>query len=757
MAIPNTNISSEIGRRGLQHGSAAQNLADSDDIDFRHLIDLLISGKWIVLAVTLIVGFGAAVYAFTSPPIYQSSGLVEVEQDQQSKTSADLGALSSLFLGAPMQTEAEIQILSSRLVLGQVVDRMNLTVSAEPRLFPVIGGAYYRRHQAAAEPLSVPSFLRKYAWGGESIDVPTFDVPAGALDRQFVLKVTASGFELVDEDGQKLLAGEAGQRGSVPFMDGTMSIFVRELKARPGTEFLLTKYSLLNITKRLSSALTIAEQGKQSGIISVTFKGRSPDFVSKVVNNIEDAYLLQNVEQHSAEAKHSLDFLEKQAPQIKETVETAQANLNSYQLKHGSVDVAKETEIVLQSSVDLETSRLQLENDRAEALQRFMPDHPFVKSIDEKLRSVATEQEKLKGRTNTLPTTQQEILSLMRDLDVYNQLYTTTLNSIQQLQMAKAGTVGSVRIVDYALAPKLALSPQKRVIVLVGLVLGFIAGSGYVLVQRMLLRGVDDPTQIETRLGLAAYAEIPYSPEQSKIRGRTTGVEGGQNLLATASSSDIAVEALRSLRNSLHFLLLESSNNVVMLTGPTPGVGKSFVSSNLAALLAISGKRTVVVDADLRLGQLHQHVGLAASPGLSEYIAGKAEESEVVRPISAIPNLMMVTNGVKPPNPAELLLHERFAKLVESLSKQFDFVIIDTPPSLLVADAAVVGNLAGCSLLVLKSAEHPMREIEEAYRRLLQAGVNVRGVIFNQMGRRLGSYGYGGYGYSYKRDYKYDQ
>jgi tyrosine-protein kinase Etk/Wzc len=208
------------------------------------------------------------------------------------------------------------------------------------------------------------------------------------------------------------------------------------------------------------------------------------------------------------------------------------------------------------------------------------------------------------------------------------------------------------------------------------------------------------------------------------------------------------VEALRSLRTSLHFALLEARNNIIMFTGPTAGLGKSFISTNLGAVLAQGGKRVVVVDADLRRGLLCRYFGAAQTPGVSNYIAENAELKTVIKK-SAVERLDFIPSGTRPPNPAEILMHERFANLLNTLSRSYDFVLVDTPPILPVTDAAIVGRLAGTTLLVLKSAEHPMRAVEEAVRRLRTAGVQVRGTIFNQVGKRVGSYGYGSYGYTY--------
>jgi tyrosine-protein kinase Etk/Wzc len=723
------------------------------EIDVRHLFDLLRSGKWLIIGTALIVTLVGFCYAFLAPRTYESDGLVQVEEDKNTSSGSSIGEISSLLLGTPVQTEAEIEILQSRMVLDQVIEKLNLTVQVSPHYFPLVGHAVARLNKRAEQPISPLFGAKSYAWGGEAIEVPRLEVPDTLLGKDFVLRATAAGFVLEDPYRKKVLEGVVGTASTGSSDDGPVSIFVRDLKARPGTEFFVSRHSRQEVLKSLADNLHVEEQGKQSGVISITFKGEAPGYVTHVVDNIESAYLRQNVERRSADAAKSLEFLETQLPLLKQQVNAAQGSLNVYQVKHGSVDVTKETEIALQNSVDLETQRLQLVQQREQALQRFTAEHPFVKSFDEQISTVVAAQGKQQLQTQKLPTTQQEVLGLMRDLDVANDLYAATLNTVQQLQIEKAGTIGNVRIVDPAMLPLRPWWPKPAIVIPASLFIGLALGIGLMLIQRALLRGVDDPAELEARLGLISYAAIPYTSAQRAMGQRMQRGVTGSSILAISKSTDLAIEALRSLRNSLHFLLLESPNNVVMLTGPSPGLGKSFISVNLAAVLSLSGKRVVVVDADLRRGHLHKYTSLSAAPGLSDYIAGTADQQSVVRPTD-VEGLMIVSNGTKPPNPAEILLHERMSQLITSLSTQFDYVIIDSPPSLLVADAAIIGRMAGCTLLVLKSAEHPIREIEETYRRLTQAGVRVGGAIFNQVGHRVGSYGYGGYGYSY---YNYDE
>ena len=396
---------------------------------------------------------------------------------------------------------------------------------------------------------------------------------------------------------------------------------------------------------------------------------------------------------------------------------------------------------------------MELEQQREQALQRFTPQHPAVQAIDAQIGQIRTEQKGVEGRIKQLPETQQELLSLSRDVQVNTTLYTTLLNNSQELQLAKAGTVGNVRIIDYAEAPSDPAKPKKAVILAVSIVLGGFLGIALIFLRRALHSGVEDPMDVERALGLPTYASIPFANEQVRIQRLVSKGRAQGQILAHIQPNNIAIEALRSLRTALHFALLEADNNVIMLTGPSPGLGKSFVSINLGAVLAGAGERVVVVDADLRRGHLHEYVASDRVPGLSDYIAGDVSLADVTRE-TVVENLKFISTGTTPPNPAELLLGERFSELLKELSALYDHVLIDTPPVLAVTDAAVIGRLAGCSLLVLKAGDHPMRMIEECVRRLQNSGVALKGTLFNQVGRQGGQYGYGyGYGYAYYEYY----
>jgi tyrosine-protein kinase Etk/Wzc len=257
---------------------------------------------------------------------------------------------------------------------------------------------------------------------------------------------------------------------------------------------------------------------------------------------------------------------------------------------------------------------------------------------------------------------------------------------------------------------------------------------------------VEDPSVIE-QLGLPVYASIPISSIERAVmtEGRRRRVDGQPHLLAVDEPTDLATEAIRSLRTSLHFARLEAKNNVLMISGASPGAGKTFISSNLAAVIAQAGQRVLLIDGDMRKGTLHKVMGGPHEKGLSDLIAGSIELATAIRPVPSLPNLHYISGGKVPPNPSELLMNARFTDLLAQVMPLYDLVIVDTPPILAVTDAAIIGHLAGTSLLVVRFGLNQAREIALARQRFVQNGVDIKGAVFNAVQKR--SSGYYSYGY----------
>lgn len=748
-----------------QQPSPARPHVEDDEISFREILQLLYAGRWTVAAVTAAALALGVLYLIFARPIFKVDGIVQVEQSAGaanaygSPLTSSMGDLGSLLFGAPVQADAAIEILQSRLVLNQVIDQMHLLVRAEPRYFPIFGRAIARWNHRATEPVGAPPLLSGFAWGGEKINVGRFSTPEHWYDKPFTLIATASGgYRLRDPSGDTVLTGRVGQVEETNTRYGPVHIKIQKLVSRPGEQFRITRLARQTVLKDFAKRLSVQQLGNvsltsSSGVIQVAYYGYNKDRITRIINALENSYLRQNVQSRSLRALQSIKYLQAQLPSFKANMDDAQAQLARYQEAHGAPAVSAQTKLLLQENVNLETTRLKLVQKREEALRLYTPQHPVVRALDRQIALIERHEGALQRRIGKLPSLQQSVLTLMRNVTVSSNLYTAMLAAIEQFEVAKAGTVGDVRIVDQALKPFKRAAPKSSLVLAIALLLGLFLGAVYVVIQRALLRGVDNPGEIERELGLSVLVSVPYIAEQHKIARAVARGEHGSHVLAMLHSQNPGVEALRSLRTSLHFTMMDATNNVILLTGPAPGIGKSFVTANFGAVLAQSGKRVAVLDVDLRKGFLQQYFDLSSAPGVSDYIAGDATSKDVLQ-ATGVDGLDFIARGHSPPNPAELLMHDRFSRLISELSGSYDYVLLDSPPVLAVADAAIIGKVAGTTLVVLKSAQHPMREIEETIKRLNSAGVRPRGILMNQVGHRLGTYGYGNYGYT---NYRYEQ
>ncbi|SFU57827.1 tyrosine-protein kinase Etk/Wzc [Nitrosomonas eutropha] len=742
---------SDLSRNRIDHLSDQKN----DEIDLSQLLGVLIDNKKLIIIITFITCVIGATIAFLGRPIYKADSLLQIKENGQSMAD-QLDSLSNFFeTKTPVQ--AEIELIKSRMILGKTISNLHLDIIATPRFFPLIGNAAARWLQrfSGGETLSDPLFgLSQYAWGGEIIQVDTFEVPDNWKNEEINLQATGENrFRLVYRD-EVVLEGEVGKL-AVRQPEGYLQpvrIFVTELRSRPNTSFTLIRRSESEALRILKKALFIAEIGKGTGILELTIESNDRTGAVRIVNEIANTYLQQNVEQKSTESQKTLEFLEKQLPTLKEQLETATSALNDYRIRKGSINLDLETQNILTGTVELNTQITLLQQKRDELRQKFTESHPSIIAIDKQISRLQAQINAFDRKIGILPETQQIILRLSRDVDVNAGLYTTLLNHAQTIRVAKAGAVGNVRIVDYAMLPDQPIKPKKTMIMGIALMAGLMLGTVTAFARRSLSCGVKDPDMIEKSLNVPVYATIQHSKYQKLIEKQLKNepVPGNHPpvLLALENKEDLAVESLRSLRTTLHFAFLEARNNIIMITGPSPGVGKTFVSTNLAIVMADAGKKILLIDGDLRRGAINKSFRLARENGLSELISQSSDLTNTIKPISQA-NIDFISTGEIPPNPSELLLHERFEQLLETVSKQYDLIIIDSPPILAATDAAIIGRLASVTLMVVKAGVHPIRELEQSVKKLVQAGVNLKGTIFNGIPETSSRHGYGQYVYQY--------
>lgn len=690
----------------------------------------------------------AGAYVLLAAPTYRSDILLQAED--KTKGLAGLDDLASAF-SEKTPADTEIEILRSRSLIGDVVDQLNLTIMAEPKTAPLIGGAFFRHHKG--DEVASPFLgLSSYAWGGERIRVTRLEVPESQLGEKLILVAGKDGaFTLLDKDGAALVSGHTGAEAKSGEGDETATIYVTDLRARPGTRFKVMKFRRARVIDDLQTELRISEKGKKTGIITISLDGKNAPRTAQILDAIGQTYVRQNIEHKSAEAAKTYDFLQSQLPSQKKTVDATEAALKAYQIKQGSADLGIETEGMLGRAVDIDTQISQLELQRSELRQRFTDNHPVMAALRDKESKLRAQKGAMESKIHKLPEQEAESLRLNRDAKVASELYFTMVNKAQEMNVLKSGTIGNVRVVDSALVPYEPASPKKAPVLALSLFLGLIAGIGAAFAKKALDHGVEDPAEVEALTGLPVYASVPHS-EGEVVLARDRHASPDKKLLAIVDPSDLAVESLRSLRTALQFALVDARNNVISISGPSPGVGKSFVTANLAVVLAASGKRVLLLDGDLRRGRLHGYLGGKRQGGISEVITGQMTLTDAVR-ATAHDNLHFIATGKLPPNPSELLGSSRFRAFLTEASQRYDLVIIDTPPILAVTDAAILGRIAGVNVLALRAGMHPPREITSAVKSFVDAGVNLHGLVVNDVTMGQGGYGYGyHYQYAYRSD-----
>ncbi|WP_058119563.1 polysaccharide biosynthesis tyrosine autokinase [Photobacterium kishitanii] len=711
----------------------------TDDIDIGKLFGILIDNRWLIIITTFIFAVVGIGYALLATPIYKADALIQIEA-KSSGMPALGGDMAEMFGGSESSATTETEIIKSRMVLGETVDKLNLTTVVNPEYLPIFGKG-----------------LARLMGKQQFINVSRFTVADGREQGGYQIVVTnpeQGDYQLNDSDGRKVLAGKVGELAQV----NGYQLFITDLQAAKGDEFSLAKISRIDAIQNLQRNLSVAEQGKQTGILQLSMLGENRANIKAIVDDISKNYFLQNVERNSAEAENSLAFLKQHLPEIKIQLMTAEDKLNSYRQKNESVDLSLEAKSALETMVALESQLNQLTFKETDISQRFTKEHPAYISLMDKRKTLLKEQTRLNKRIETLPATQREILRLTRDVEVNQQIYVQLLNKVQELNIVKASTVGNVRILDAAQVYTNAVKPKKSLIVVLVTLLGGMLSVAIAFLRAALHRGVESPDEIEA-LGLPVYASIPLSDWQTDLEKKSKSKQQltiNQSLLAVSNPADLSIEALRSLRTSLHFAMMEARNNIVMISGPSPGIGKSFVSANMGAVMAKGGQRVLVIDADMRKGRMEHQMCVDSKPGLADYLSGQQTLEQVIKS-PGVENLDFIARGAVPPNPSELLMHPRLKTLLDWASENYDLVLVDTPPILAVTDPAIVGAHAGTTMIVARFGLNPVKEIEVTKHRFEQNGIEVKGCILNAVVRKASStYGgnYGYYNYSYASDNK---
>ncbi|EMI5492192.1 polysaccharide biosynthesis tyrosine autokinase [Providencia stuartii] len=678
----------------------------SDEIDLLALFKVLKSSYLKIGFFTLFFILLAAAYSFLATPIYQANATLQYDKASQVSLVDQMSEMMPL-ASSGGQVDSEIEVIKSRMVLGKTVTNLNLDTQIAPA-----------------------GFFDKL-WGDKTdAVVALYLVPEDFIGKPATLTYLGDNKYSLNIEGQ-ILEGTVG----ILLKQDDISLLVSSLVAEVGQEFTLVKNARYSTIENLRNTLTIAEVGKGTGIINMAIKGADKTENVQILNSIIQNYVDQNTERKKEVTNNTLLFLDEYLPKIKTKLDNYENQLNTFRKKNESIDLSLEAKSALDSALQVEEKLNELTFKEVEIQQLYTRNHPAYQSLLDKRQQLLREKEKISKAIQKLPNTQQQIVRLTRDVESEQAIYNQLVAKQQELSVLNSGITADVRIIDSAESQPNAVAPKKALILVLAAILGFIVGCAYVIAREFFNNKIKGTEDIDA-LGINVYATIPFSSYEKKLIA-----EGNKHPLALENPADTAVEAIRSLRTSVYFSVMNQGNNLVMVTSASPGVGKSFVTSNMAVVLANAGKKVLLIDTDLRKGRIHKAFGLSNKLGLSDYLS-QSDTSQPNIHNSVIENLDVICRGKNVTHSSELLMSERFKRLLDTVKGQYDIVVIDTAPILAITDSAIIGKYVGTSLLIAYYGVNTVKDVELSLKRFKQNDIEITGVILNGIDAKSDDYNY---------------
>lgn len=711
--------------------------------DAKEYLRLLMRHKFGLL-LTLLLGLALAwLYLISTDRIYETSALVEVN-DRGNIFDPDSN-INQTDWNAPTIKE-EANLLQSRRVLTPIVDAYSLRTIAKAKRIPVLGSVT-QKVPALADLMGKFEFANAYAWGNTSIDISELSVPRQWEDLPLTLTTLGDGsYRLENDDGILIESAEMGRSILVDTPKGDpLVINVAELEAPAGVQFTLVRASLQATVSALRANLDTDTTDTKSRMITVKLRGKNPAHIADLTNAILNEYANVKLGTQNRTSDAELLAHEEQLPKVEAELRTAEINLSEYRRRSNSFDQDTQVKFKLAQMDRLEVELLEKEVERDDLLKRYTVNHPTPKRLQKAIDVLRQKIGEVRSTIQSAPDTQRNIAILENEVETKRDHFIQISEKLQKLRLAKPGVVGEVQIIDDALAPRKPISPSTSLAVAGGTLATLFLYTLFLTLRSALSTVISDQDSLERASGLPVYMNIPKSSAQRRLGSPVTvdpsrllpGADPSaktkaisSNVLALSKPEDYSIENLRGLRSMLEDVMQGANNNVLMFTSPLPGMGKSFLSLNLSVLVAQTGKKVLLIDADYQRGQLHKSLGLPPGPGLPEVVRGKSELKETVKPTS-VANLYCIARGYSGGTGPDMPSDRDFGAFLDVVAPRFDLVIIDTPPVLSVSTAASLGKHAGSTIMVVKEGAVKEPQLHEALKRLTFSGVRVNGSILN--------------------------
>lgn len=748
---------------------------DNDDIDLMALLFAILRGWKTVLFFALIGLLIGVLYGRYVNPTFKSDALIQIEENSQGISALGTNA-SELIAPQSSKAQTESELIRSRMILEPVVDKLNLRIRLTD---PSIGYIDRIKSDRVATQVNTPDGVSLQTEDGDA-QISQFNVSQAYLNQTFTLTKSETGFVL--SNGFDDFKGQLNKPHLFKGIDGQIQITVTDLPDN-SHPINLAKQSLQITTDSINSKLSVVEQGQQTGIVELSMTGSNQQQVSLILKEIILSYVDQNQTRGSEETTRTIKFMETQIPDLKKKLEDSEAVFNKFRENNGTIDVSKEAELLLSENSQIDTQINELKLKKADLTTYYTEEHPLVTQINEQLQVLNRRKQEIDSTIAGLPEIQREFLKLSEDTAINREIYLTLLKNYEQLKIVRAGQIGFARIIDLPISTFKPIAPKKLQIIILAMLLGAMLGTMLVLLKNLLKNVVKDPERLESKTGVPVIATIPHSPLLSRL---SKNKKSAKRMLAHVDHNSLSYEAIKSLRTSLMFAMPTDSSTkqqgkVILITGESPGVGKSFISANLSEVFAQLNKKVLAIDADMRLGELHEMFGMTQYDGLADYLSqgtGRQDTGRIVTTnaqtvsseandhietaskypstdITAVihPTTMdhidFMPRGKHPHNPASLLVSEHLGQMMDELKTQYDYIIIDSPPVLAASDATVLAQHADKVLMVTRYDDSIEGQLVYAINQMNKSNIQVDGIILNDVQQGIMSK------YSYHYSYAY--
>ena len=567
----------------------------------------------------------------------------------------------------------------------------------------------------------------------------------------------------VEDAGMSSMMGGAGgdmMLAAIGKKSDPLMTQIEMLKTRPVLQEVIDTLKLANTEgeamapKDLRSILGFSVV-TNTNIIRLTCTSPDPILAADILNTLADIFIVvnQNINRQSAAAARA--FVDTQVVVQKLVLDSAEGALAEYKLNSGTISLKQETELKITNIATMESELIKVEADiqgltatissyqskvdapGARNSSRYTQWRAQLEEGERKLaslrgyrnslrRKVARENQKLK----VLPAQEIRFANLLRDQQIAQEIYSSLLENSEQFKIKEAASTSNIHVVEPAIITENPIEPQKKKVVMLALIAGFMLGFGIALLKEYL---DDSPRSLDEIRKLLPYSHL----------GSIPFVKGVEPLFAKNSPETFIAESLRLVHTNLKFSEYNlPTGSALMVTSAMPGEGKSTTAVNLAYTFASLGKKVCVVNLDLRRPSFHKILGETYAQGVTDYLVNEASLVDISHEYA--PHFSVISSGTIPPNPTSLIGGERMKSLIAELKSSFDLVIFDTPPVMLVAETLDLARSMDAMIVVVDMAHSSTRALRDMGLLLGDKQLPIAGLVVNKIGKIHGYYsGYG--------------